>query len=571
VRAKYSKQEIQVAVRDGTRLFTSVYTPRDTTRTYPILLMRTPYSVAPYGPDAYAAALGPWKALQDDGYIFVNQDVRGRYMSEGYYQFNTPHLASKRSARDVDESSDTWDTIDWLLKNIRGHNGRVGTWGNSAPGFFVAAGMIGAHPAHKLAYPSAPMIDWWLGDDRHHNGAFTLAQTINFLAVYDQPRSGPITQYPPRPNPGTQDGYSFHMEQGPLSTYSKGFYQGRVAFFDSIAAHPNYDEFWQRRAIWRHVKDITPSVLVVGGWYDAEDRFGPIRLYESLRKNSASTPTTFVMGPWAHGAWNRVDGDVFAALGFGTKTGTFFRDSIGFPFFSCVLKDRCVKPLPKVAMFATGSNTWHSFDAWPPASAEKRTLSFAAGEGLTFETAAAGRDAYVSDPMKPVPYTQALSFGYARDYPTEDQRFATRRPDVLNYVTAPLADDITIAGPIDVKLHVATTGSDADFIVKVIDVYPAESPAQHAAGQRMDAYQQLVHGNVFRARWRRSFETPRPMVPNRPDSISFSLEDVMHTFRKGHRIMVQVQSTWFPLIDRNPQKYVRTSIGQRRTTSRRRR
>jgi putative CocE/NonD family hydrolase len=558
VRSRYSKRELYLTMRDGTRLYTNIYAPRDTTRSYPILLMRTPYSIAPYGEDAYPAVLGPWKAFQDDGYIFVNQDVRGRYMSEGYFQFMTPHVPEKGGPKNVDESSDTYDTIAWLMQSLSGHNGRVGTWGNSAPGFFVAAGMINAHPAHRAAYPSAPMIDWWLGDDRHHNGVFTQAQTINFLASFDQPRNGPTTQYPPRPDPGTMDGYAFHMLQGPLSTYSKGFYQGRVAFFDSIAAHPDYDAYWQRRAIWRHVRNIAPRVLVVGGWYDGEDRFGPIRLKRSLDSLSAATPTTFVMGPWAHGAWNRVDGDTFGPLGFGSRTGEFFRDSIGFPFFACALKDRCGPPLPKVAMFNTGANRWRTYDAWPPPEAQ--SLSFYLREGGTLSrerpTTRDAADRYVSDPAKPVPYTQALSFGYFREYPTEDQRFATRRPDVLSYVTEPLTEELTVAGPIDVTLHIASTGSDADFIVKVIDVFPLSAPAQHAAGPRMDAYEQLVHGNVARARWRRSFERSLPLVPNRPDSVTISLEDVMHTFARGHRLMVQVQSTWFPLLDRNPQQYV---------------
>ena len=558
VRGKYTKRELYLTMRDGTRLYTNIYAPRDTTRSYPVLLMRTPYSIAPYGADAFPAILGPWKAFQDDGYIFVNQDVRGRYMSEGYYQFMTPHLDAKRGPKDVDESTDTYDTIDWIVKNVAGNNGRVGTWGNSAPGFFVASGMIDAHPAHKAAYPSAPMIDWWLGDDRHHNGVFTQAQTINFLASFDQPRNGPTTTYPARPDPGTQDGFAFHMRQGALSTYSAGFYQGKVAFFDSISAHPNYDEYWQRRAIWKHLKDIKPRVLVVGGWYDAEDRFGPIRLKRSLDSLSAATNATFVMGPWSHGAWNRVDGDTFGPLGFGTKTGQFFRDSIGFPFFSCALKDKCSVTLPKVAVFNTGANAWRTYAQWPPREAQPVAFYLRENGTLAREKSrgAGGADRYTSDPMKPVPYTQALSFGYWREYPTEDQRFASRRPDVLTYVTEPLEDDLTVAGPVDVTLHVASTGTDADFIVKVIDVYPLNSPSQHASGPRMDAYEQLVHGNVFRARWRRTFERPQPLVANRPDSIRYSLEDVMHTFRKGHRMMVQVQSTWFPLVDRNPQTYV---------------
>jgi putative CocE/NonD family hydrolase len=544
-------------MRDGTRLFTAIYAPRDTTRTYPILLTRTPYSVGPYGNNAFPASLGPWSGFQDPAYIFVRQDVRGRYMSEGYHQFMTPHLSVKQNARDVDESSDTYDTIDWLIKNVPRNSGRVGTFGTSAPGFFVVAGMIDAHPAHRAAYASAPMIDWWLGDDRHHNGAFTLAQTFNFISGFDQPRSGPTTQYPPRPDFGTQDGFLFHLNAGPLSQYSQSVLGGRVAFWDSIAAHPDYDEFWQRRAIWRNVSNIRPAVLTVGGWYDAEDRFGFLQLNSMLRALSPQTQHTLVIGPWTHGSWGGGEGNVLGPLSFGSATARYFRDSIGLPFLSCALKDRCGAPPPRVSAFATGSNRWHTFDAWPPRNATPRPLYLRENGVLSFEPPTGeGADWYTSFPARPVPYTQALSFGYWREYPVEDQRFASRRPDVLVYQTAPLTEDLTIAGPIEVTLHAATTGTDADFIVKVIDVYPSNSPAQHPNGPRMDAYQQLVHGNAFRMRWRRSFERPQPMIATTPDSVTFALEDVFHTFRRGHRLMVHVQSTWFPLIDRNPQTFV---------------
>ena len=555
---RYVKREVSVRMRDGTHLFTAIYSPRDTTRRYPILLMRTPYGVAPYGAEAYPASLGPWKAFQDDGYIFVNQDVRGRYMSEGYYQFMTPHIPVKRGSRDVDESSDTYDTIDWLVTNVSGNNGRVGTWGNSAPGFFVAAGLPDAHPAHKAAYPSAPMIDWYLGDDRHHNGALTLAQTFNFLSSFDQPRSGPVTAYPARPAFSTSDGYNFHLRTGPTKNYSRDKLLGRVAFWDTIMAHPNYDAYWQKRGIWKHEKNIKPAVLTVGGWYDSEDPYGPLRLNQSLEAMSAATPRTFVMGPWTHGAWNRGDNDTLGVLRFGSKTGQYFRDSIGFPFFSCILKDRCGAPLPGVAVFETGANQWRTFDAWPPKAARSRAVYLRENGQLAFErpTARTGSDRYVSDPAKPVPYTSTLSFGYFPLYPLEDQRFASRRPDVLVYETGPLTDDLTLAGPIGVTLHVASTGTDADFIVKVIDVWPDVQLAGRAASSAMDGYEQLVKGDVYRARWRRSLETPQPLTPGKADSVSYVLHDVFHTFKKGHRLMVHVQSSWYPLIDRNPQTFV---------------
>ena len=555
----YAKRELRITMRDGTQLFTSIYAPRDTTKQYPIMLMRTPYGVAPYGPDAYAASLGPWKAFQDDGYIFVNQDVRGRYMSEGYYQFMTPHIAVKRGVTNVDESTDTNDTIDWLVKNVARNNGRVGTWGNSAPGFFVAAGLPDAHPAHKAAYPSAPMIDWYLGDDRHHNGALTLAQTFNFLSGFDQPRSGPVTSYPARPFFSTGDGYNFFLGVGPNKQLSPDKLQNRVAFWDTIMAHPNYDAFWQKRSIWKHVKNIRPAVLTVGGWYDGEDPYGPLRLNRSLEEMSATTTRTFVMGPWTHGAWNRGGDDSLGVLKFDGKPGQFFRDSIGFPFFSCILKDVCGAPLPKVAAFETGANRWRTFDAWPPKAVSARTLYLAGGGHLSFEkpTVATASDSYVSDPAKPVPYTSALSFGYYSLYPIEDQRFASRRPDVLVYETEPLDADLTLAGPIGVALHIASTGTDADFIVKVIDVHPDAQLGGRGAANTMDGYQQLVKGDVYRARWRRSLEKPEPLVAGKPDSVNYVLHDVFHSFKKGHRVMVQVQSSWYPLIDRNPQTFVR--------------
>jgi putative CocE/NonD family hydrolase len=559
VQRMYAKKEVRITMRDGAQLFTSIYTPRDTTKRYPIMLMRTPYGVAPYGADAYAASLGPWRAFQDDGYIFVNQDVRGRYMSDGYYQFMTPYIPVKKSNKDVDESSDTYDTIDWLIKNIPGNNGRVGTWGNSAPGFFVAAGLPDAHPAHKAAYPSAPMIDWYLGDDRHHNGALTLAQTFNFLSGFDQPRTGPVTSYPARPAFATGDGYNFFMNVGPNKNLSPDILKGRVAFWDTIMAHPNYDEYWQKRGIWKHEKNIKPAVLTVGGWYDGEDPYGPLRLNQSLEEMSKSTTRTFVMGPWTHGAWNRGGDDSLGVLKFGSKPGEFFRDSIGFPFFSCQLKDKCGPALPKVAVFETGSNKWRTFDAWPPKAVIPRTLYLAGSGHLSYDKPAerSASDSYVSDPARPVPYTSAVSFGYYSLYPLEDQRFASRRPDVLVYETEPLDEDLTLAGPIGVALKIATTGTDADFIVKVIDVHPDAQPGGRGAGVNvMDGYQQLVKADVYRARWRRSLEKPTPLVPGKPDSVNYVLHDVFHTFKKGHRLMVHVQSTWYPLIDRNPQKFV---------------
>ena len=554
---------MRIRARDGVQLFTAIYAPRDTTRNYPIMMTRTPYGVPPYGADQYPARLGPNARFADDGFIFVYQDTRGRFMSEGYFQYMTPHLENKHGALETDESTDTYDTIDWLVKNIPRNNGRVGTWGISAPGFFTAAGMIDAHPAHKAASPQAPLIDWYFGDDRHHNGTLTLAQSFNFLMGFARARPEPtVTNYGPpmtmnRDNP---DGYRFFLEMGPNANADGKYFGDKLAFWDSMMLHPNYDAFWQKRSLMPHLKNIKPAVLFVGGWYDGEDPYGPLRGSKAMDTLSAQTNKTLIVGPWAHGAWSNGDLSNFGYIPFGQATGPFFRDSVEFPFFACALKDKCEKKLARAIMYETGENKWRTFDQWPPREVSPRSLFLHASGTLSFDAPAepTARDSYVSDPAKPVPYTSATSFGYFRNYPAEDQRFAAARPDVLVYETAPLENDLTLAGQIGVSLKVATTGTDADFIVKVIDVYPNDmpSPPDAPAGVSLAAYQQLVKGDVFRARWRESYSSPKPMVPGRSTSIDYKLQDVFHTFKKGHRLMVQVQSTWFPLIDRNPQTFV---------------
>lgn len=569
MKARYSKTEVRIRARDGVQLFTSIYAPRDTTRAYPILMSRTPYGIAPYGPDQYPARLGPSARFSDDGFIFVYQDTRGRFMSEGYFQYMTPHLETKRGAKDVDESTDTYDTIDWLVKNVPHNNGRVGTWGISAPGFFTAAGMIDAHPAHKAASPQAPLIDWYFGDDRHHNGTLTLAQSFNFLMGFARARPEPtVTNYgaPMTMNRDNPDGYRFFLGMGPNKNADEKYFGDKLAFWDSMMVHPNYDAFWQKRSLAPHLKNIKPAVLFVGGWYDGEDPYGPLRASKAMDTLSANTNKTLVVGPWAHGAWGNGDLSSFGYIPFGQSTGPFFRDSVEFPFFSCALKDRCGTKLARAIMYETGENKWRTFDQWPPKAVTPRALYLHANGALSFDAPneRTALDSYVSDPAKPVPYTMATSFGYFRNYPAEDQRFAGARPDVLVYETPPLESDLTLAGQVGVSLKVATSGTDADFIVKVIDVYPSDTPPNPdlpagltaIAGQQLAGFQQLVKGDVFRARWRESYSAPKPMVPGEPTAINYQLQDVFHTFKKGHRLMVQVQSTWFPLIDRNPQKYV---------------
>ncbi|CDM65259.1 CocE/NonD family hydrolase [Pyrinomonas methylaliphatogenes] len=561
VRASYEKSEYQIPMRDGVKLFTVVYSPRDKSKKYPILLNRTPYGVGPYGPDAYKTSLGPSPLFMKEGYIFVYQDVRGRYMSEGEFVNMRPHKEQKSGPTDTDESTDTYDTIDWLIKNVPNNNGRVGMWGISYPGFYVAVGMIDAHPALKAASPQAPIADWFIGDDFHHNGAFFLPHAFNFLATFGRPRPRPTTETPPRFQHGTPDGYKFFLELGPLQNADRKYFKGDVAFWNEMMEHPNYDDFWKARNTLPHLKNIRPAVMTVGGWFDAEDLYGALHTYKATEKQSPDAYNILVMGPWYHGGWARSDGDSLGAIQFGSKTAEFYRNEIELPFFNCFLKDKCDRKLPEAYVFETGSNRWRTYTEWPPRAAQPRAIYLRENGKLSFDPPANERDAfdeYVSDPSKPVPYINGIAIGMTREYMVEDQRFAARRPDVLVYQTEPLAQDLTAAGPVKVTLYVSSTGTDADYVVKLIDVFPddAPDPEPNPTGVRMGGYQMLVRGEPFRARFRNSFERPEPLRPGEVTKIEFVMPDINHAFLKGHRIMVQVQSTWFPLVDRNPQKFV---------------
>ncbi len=566
VRAQYTKYEYRVPMRDGARLFTSVYVPKTCTTGWPIMLNRTPYSVGPYGADNYRPALGPSEHFQENGFIFVYQDVRGRYMSEGTWAEVRPHNPSKSSPKDVDEASDTYDTIEWLVRHVPCNNGRVGMWGVSYPGFYVSAGMIDAHPALKAASPQAPVTDYYLGDDSYHNGAFMLAANFGFYGAF-QPRLG--APQPPGPRVpfdyGTPDGYECYLNMGSLRAGAEKYGLSSNPHYMINLDHTTYDDFWKARSIWRHFSKLTAAVLTVGGWFDAEDLQGPLRTYRQVAQASPSTSNRIVMGPWTHGGWSRGDGSGVGNVDFGQKTASYYRESIEFPFFARLLKDAKVSDLAAATMFETGTNRWRTFDAWPPKGVTPRALFLRESGRLETEPPPAGDafDEYVSDPMRPVPYVGYVQMGMQRDYMTEDQRFAARRPDVLVYQTEPLDDDLTVLGPIKVTLHLSTTGTDSDFVVKVVDVYPATYPQPEWTGPaprpanyvRMGGYQQLVRGEPFRGKFRRSFEKPEPFVPGQPDLLEFEMPDVAHTFRAGHRLMVQVQSSWFPLTDRNPQTF----------------
>jgi len=574
VRARYTKFEYLVPMRDGVRLFTSVYVPKDRSKPYPFLLTRTPYSVAPYGADAYRTALGPSREFEDAGLIFVYQDARGRYMSEGEFKQVRPYVPDKRGPKDVDESSDTYDTIAWLLEHVPNHNGRVGMVGVSQPGFHVAASVMDAHPALKAASPQAPTADYYMGDDVYHNGAFMLAANFGFYSGF-RPRGPTPTLPEPRQrfDYGTPDGYAFYLGLGPLATANARLLGGEAGYFQEIVDHPTYDDFWTIRSVWKHAtKRITPAVLNVGGWFDAEDPMGPLHMYRAIEQDPQADDR-IVMGPWSHGGWGRGAGDRLGNVSFGVKTSEYFQQQIQFPWFMHYLTDAPLPDgFPEAYMFLTGLNEFRKLPVWPPADLRAQTIYLAGGGRLTTSAPAEPADTYdeyVSDPNRPVPFVGYVVQGMTSDYMTEDQRFASYRPDVLVYQSEVLDDDLVIAGPVTVNLTVSTSGTDSDFVIKLVDVYPGDYPQPEPAvapGQaparppsnevRMGGYQQLVRGEPFRAKYRHSFEKPEPMPPGEPQTITFDLPDVYHAFRRGHRVMVQIQSSWFPLVDRNPQRFM---------------
>ncbi|MGH1347156.1 MAG: CocE/NonD family hydrolase [Nannocystales bacterium] len=556
IAANYDKRESQVAMRDGVKLFTTVYTPKSPSGPVPVMLKRTPYSVSPYGEGQMPTSMGPSEAIARKGWIFVYQDVRGRFMSEGRFLNMTPHV-SDADPKAVDESTDTYDTIAWVLDNVQGHNGRVGQWGISYPGFYAAAGMINAHPALRAVSPQAPIADWFF-DDFHHHGAFFLPHAFNFLAVFGQKRRGVTTQWPPRFQHGTTDGYAFFDALGPLKNANARYLHGEIAFWNAITEHPNYDEFWKSRNLLPHLHDVAPAVMTVGGWFDAEDLYGPLHIYEAIEAKNSDADNMLVMGPWPHGGWARTSGRRLGNIDFGADTSVFYQAEIEARFFEHHLADGPDPQLPEAYVFETGRNRWRQFEAWPPRT-DDRTLYFADGVLTSAKpTAKSASDAYVSDPEHPVPFTEEIADRMTREYMTDDQRFAARRPDVLTYRSEALTESVTIAGPLSATLHVSTTGRDADFIVKLIDVFPDDATMPDAEGtlKAISGYQMMVRSEVFRARFRDDYAVPKPMKPGRVETVEVPLQDVLHTFEPGHRIMIQVQSTWFPLVDRNPQSWV---------------
>jgi len=560
VKENYTKYEYQVPMRDGKKLFTSVYVPKDQSKKYPFMMDRTCYSVAPYGPDKYKPSLGPSSLFLHDGYIFVYQDVRGRWMSEGIYEEMTPEKEVHKTKNDVDEGTDTYDTIDWLLKNVPNNNGKVGVWGISYPGFYTTTSLLSRHPALVAASPQAPISDLYR-DDAFHNGAFMLVGNFGFYPFFTNRQDDKPTQRQAtgRLVYGTEDGYDFYLRMGNMRNTNELYFKDTIRLWNEMMDHPNYDQHWKDRNVLPHLHDIKTAVLVTGGWYDAEDLYGAINTYKTLVKDNPNTPVYFTMGPWVHGGWARGPGDHLGDVDFGGPTGPFYREKIELAFFSHYLKGTDTD-IPKVNTFVTGINQWKTYNTWPPKEAAEKNLYFLPGGKLSFTAPTAGGesfDEYVSDPAKPVPFIDGIDIDMKREYMTGDQRFASRRPDVLTYQTEVLDHDVTLAGNIWANLKVSTSGTDADLVVKVIDVYPDSTKDNKFTDKEthLSGYQQMVRSEAMRGKFRNSFEKPEPFVPGKVSPVNFELQDILHTFKKGHRIMVQVQSTWFPLIDRNTQQF----------------
>lgn len=566
MRQNYEKFEYNIPMRDGIKLFTIAYVPKDKSKTYPFLMNRTCYNASFYAD--YKTEEQPSNYLVQDKYIIVFQDVRGRYLSEGVFNTMTPNIPGndKKNKKAIDESSDTYDTIEWLLKNVKGNNGKAGIFGISYPGFYSAAALPDAHPALKAVSPQAPVSDFFF-DDFHHMGAYLLSYTPAFPVFgYQKPGLTKDNWFEKEimrlyANPPA-DAYDFYLRLGPLKNITEKYHYDNF-FWKEVIDHPNYDEFWQKRSILPHLKNITPAVMTVGGWFDAEDLYGPLNIYKAIEKSTPKAKNTIVMGPWSHGGWANESGKLtHNHIYFGDSISTFYQKEIERKFFNHYLKGDANPNLPEAYMFDTGIKEWKTFEVWPPQSRANIKLYFGEKGKLSINKPLNGlaKFEYISDPAKPVPYTsqtEGLVFT-PRNFMSDDQRNASRRPDVLTFESEVLTEDMVLSGEILAKLDVSMTGTDADFIVKVIDVYPDDEPAYEGnpANIVMGGYQQLVRSEVFRGRFRNSFEKPEPFVPNQITKVNVPLQDILHTFKKGHRIMIQVQSTWFPYIDRNPQKYV---------------
>ncbi len=575
LKENYTKKELKIDMRDGVKLFTTVYEPKNVKEKNPIIMVRTPYSCAPYGEEKFSPRLwySYWKNYVKENYIIVIQDVRGRYMSEGEFMDVRPFIENKKTKKDVDEASDTYDAIDWLVKNLPNNNGNVGVFGISYPGFYSTMAALSNHPALKAVSPQAPVTEWFLGDDFHHNGAFMIMDAFNFYSSFGQPRPQPTTVGRKGFDFPIEDNYKFYLETGPLKNFSK-LIGDSVKFWHELMNHPNYDDWWKARDARRGCKNVQPAMLIVGGLFDAEDCYGAWNLYKSIEQNSKTTNNKLVMGPWSHGAWS-IDGLGFLGnVRFGSNTTGFYQQTIELPFFNYYLKGKgSAEQIAEASIFISGKNEWRKFGSWPPQNVENKTIYLQDKNKLNFSSPEnnSSYTQYTSDPSKPVPYTG--EYPHKRrtsEYMTDDQRFASTRPDVLVFETEILKEDMTLTGVITANLKVAISTTDADFIVKVIDVFPSKfaydstyccetligRPKENKEPYLMDNYQMLVRGEIMRGKFRNSFEKPEAFKPGEITTVKFDLPDVAHTFKAGHKLMIQIQSSWFPIADRNPQQFV---------------
>ena len=561
----YIKMERMIPMRDSIKLFTSIYVPKDQSEPHPILLTRTPYSSAPYGENKYSPIWNRYQmAFARENYIFVTQDVRGRYMSEGEFVDIRPFIKNKK-AGDIDESTDTYDAIDWLVKNISGNNGNVGVYGISYPGFYSTEAALCNHPALKAVSPQAPVTDWFIGDDFHHNGAFFQMDGFAFYPTFGKPHPKPTMDYGKGFQTKIKDNYEFYLEQGAIKNLDR-IIGDSIKFWHELYQHPNYDNWWQIRNARVGLYNVKPALLWVGGLFDAEDCYGAWNTFKATQKQSPATNNKIVMGPWNHGRWASNDGSYLGNIRFGSNTAAWFQQEIMIPFFDYYLKNKGdLKSISKATIFESGSNEWRKYDQWPPKNVTFKELYLDANNKVSFAVnSTAGKlsyDEYTSDPSHPVPYTSDVHERRTIEYLTDDQRFASRRSDVLSYKSPVLSEDITLAGPVIADLMTSISTTDADFIVKLIDVFPDDFEYDKTLkGNNKDypmgGYQMLVRAEIMRGKFRNSFEKPEPFIPNKKTEVKYELPDVSHSFKKGHRIMIQIQSTWFPLVDRNPQKFI---------------
>lgn len=562
LRQIYDKREVMIPMRDGVRLFTAIYEPKDRSRKHPILMMRTPYSCEPYGDKFNRDLRSESNLYVKNNYILVYQDVRGRYKSEGEFVQVRPLNPEAKTGKGIDEATDTYDTIDWLLHNTY-NNGNVGTWGISYDGFYATMTASSRHPALKAVSPQGPVTDWFRGDDRHHNGAFTFLQTTNFLPALEgrHQEKGIMREIV------KNDVYTDFLALGTFKDADALVNDTTPTLWNMIKTHPNFDEFWQTRDARRSCYDLQPAILVVGGLFDSEDCYGAWNLYKAIREQSPATDLYLAFGPWWHGGWKRADFQGFGNMYFGGSPSDFYLREIEYPFFRRYLEEEGEGPAHRVSVFHTGKNEWEFGDAWPVRSVREVPIYLHEGGRISGEapSGTASFTEYISDMSRPVPYTANPTRYRTKEYMIDDQRFATARPDVITFVSDTLTDSLTLAGPIEVELQVAIGSTDADFMVKLIDVFPEnytypEEARKYVADPRypMSGYQLMVRGELFRGRYREGFDSPKAFTPDSITPVKYTLYDVAHTFLPGHRLMIQVQSSWFPIIDRNPQKFIDT-------------